>query len=167
MARKPANIESPEVIRHFRSNLVKFDERAHMALEEAFADVRKVQGWLQRDVHRHWQRQLRRREEMLEKARREYAEATWGKEHMGKASVVDEKKALNKAMRLKEEAELKLRSIRRCNLTLEREVGKRLQPCRSLDSELDTLTPKALARLDQMLDSLDVYFHRAPSGGKK
>lgn len=163
-ARTPANIDSPEVIRRFRAQLVRFEERCRAGLEDAYADVRKVKGWLQREMRPHWKRQLQRRQEMMEKARRDYAEAVRDGKYAGKTSAVDEKKALDRAIRLMEEAEGKLRAVKRWSLLLEQEIGKRLQPCRSLESRLDTLVPQALARLDQMLDSLDVYFHRSLPG---
>jgi len=164
MARKNAHIDSPEVIRRFRVQLVRFGERCRSALEETYSDVRMVRGWLQREMHAHWKRQLQRRQEAMEKARREYAEARQGNRYMGKTSAVDEKKALDRAIRLKEDAELKLRAVKKWSLLLEQEIGKRLQPCRSLDARLDTLIPQALARLDGMLDSLDAYFHRTLPG---
>ncbi len=166
MSRAPANIESPEVIRRLRAQMVKYQERCSAALADIFGDVRTVEGWLERDVQPHWRHQLRRRHELVERAKREYAEAVWASKNAGKPSPVDEKKALNKAIRRQEEAEDKLRRIKRWSQQMEREIGKRLQPCRSLGILLDTVTPKALARLDQMLDSLDLYFHRSPKGGK-
>lgn len=162
MARNPANIDSPEVIRRFRVQMVRFKETCRQSLEETFANARNVEAWLQREVGPYWRQQLRRRQEKVEEARRAYAQATWSRETLGKPSVMDEKKALNRAIRLREEAEDKLRVVKRCNMLMESKIGKRLQPCRSLGQELDMLMPQALARLDQMLDSLDVYFHRSP-----
>jgi hypothetical protein len=162
VAQSSANIDSPEVIRRLRAQFVKFQERCGIALAEIYADVRTVEAWLEREVHPYWRRQLRRRQDLVEKAKRDYAEAVWGSKNVGKASPVDEKKALDRAIRKKEEAELKLKRIKRWNQVMKREIGKRLQPCRRLGLEMDTLGPKALARLDQMMDSLDRYIRRAP-----
>ncbi len=166
MAQSPANIESPEVLRRFRAQFVKFTERCTASLGDTYADVRKVEGWLQREIHPYWRRQLQRRHERVEQAKREYAEAVWASKNAGKPSPVDEKKALNKAMRAKEEAELKLQRIKQWSNVMNREIGKRLQPCRSFGSLMDSLGPKGLARLDQMMDKLDVYFRRTASGGE-
>lgn len=164
MAQRPANIDSPEVIRRFRFQLVRFEESCRRSLEETFANARKVEGWLQREVGPYWKQQLRKRQEKVEAARQAYAAATWGRETLGKASVMDERKALSRAIRLREEAEHKVQVVKRCNMLMDSKIGKRLRPCRSLSQQLDTLIPQALVRLDQMLDSLDVYFHRSPPG---
>jgi hypothetical protein len=140
---------------------VKFKERCGTALADTYTDVQSVEAWLDREIRPYWKRQLRRRQEAVEKARRDYAEALWASKNVGKPSPVDEKKALNRAIQLKEEAELKVQKVRRWSQVMRREIGKRLLPCRSLGSLLDTMCPKALSRLDQMLDSLDLYFHRS------
>lgn len=165
MAQSPANIESPEVLRQLRAHFVKFTERCTAALGDTYADVRKVEGWLQREIHPYWRRQLQRRHERVEQAKREYAEAVWASKNAGKPSPVDEKKALNKAIRAKEEAESKLQRIKQWSSIMDREIGKRLQPCRSLGALIDTLGPKGLARIDQMMDQLDLYFRRSPGAG--
>ncbi len=164
MARSPANLESPEVIRRLRAQIVKFQERCGGALADTYADVRTVEGWLDREVRPYWRRQLQRRHELVEKAKRDYAEALWASKNSGKRGHVDEKKALDRAIRREAEAEEKLRRVKKWTQTMSREMSKRLQPCRSLSLQLDSLGPKALARLDQMLDSLDLYFHRTPRG---
>ena len=164
MPPSPANLESPEVIRRLRANLVRFGERAAAALEDIFADVNTVGGWLDREVAPFWRKQVRRRREDFERAKREFASAEHASRNSGKRSTVDEKKAMNRARQRMEEAEEKLRRVKRWIQNLDRETGKRLQPCRSLSNQLDSSIPKALVRLDRMLDSLDTYFHRNPGG---
>ena len=77
---------------------------------------------------------------------------------------MDEKKALDRALRLKAEAEEKLRAVKKWAMTIENRAAKALGPCVALSSLLSTLTPKALARLDQMLDSLDDYLRPGAAG---
>ena len=98
------------------------------------------------------------------KARREYVQARHGSEVTRKQSCVDEKKALDRALRLKEEAEEKLRAVKKWILTIDNKAGKALGPCAALSSTLSRLTPKALVRLDQMLDSLDDYLRPGVAG---
>jgi hypothetical protein len=157
VAQGPANISSPDVIKRFRSHFVKFDETCRNALESIHSDVGRVQDWLRREQATHWKHQLRKREDMVEKARREYMQARHDRGPTRKQSCVDEKKALERAMKLKEEAEEKLRAVKKWTMTIDHKAGKALGPCVSLSSTLSKLTPKALARLDQMLDSLDDY----------
>jgi len=159
-----ADISSPEVIRQFRHNFVEFDAACREALEGIKADIHKVQEWLKHEQLSHWKQQLRKREEAAEQAKREYARARAGDKYVGQRSSVDEQKALQKALRRKAETEEKIRAVKRWILKIEQEVRERTRPCASLSSLLDTLTPKALARLDQMLDSLDDYLRPSASG---
>jgi len=166
MARSSANINSPEIIKRLRGRFVDFDSKCRQALTGVHADVRRLLEWLKREQGPYWRQQFRRREEAAEKARREYASALHGRKHTRKVSVVDEKKALDRAMRLKEEAEEKLKAVRKWVLAIEHRADKLRQPCITFSSLLASLTPRALARLDQMLDSLDEYLRPdGPAGG--
>ena len=157
-----ANISSPDVIRKFRSQFVTFDSDCRRALEGARSDVSRIQEWLRREQLSFWQKELRRREELTEQARRDYLSACHRDGFAGKQSSVDEKKALDRALRLKAEAEQKLRAVKRWLLHIEREATNISGACLSLSAMLDTATPQALARLDEMLDRLDEYLRAAP-----
>ena len=159
-----ANISSPDVIRKFRSQFVAFDSEARRALESSRSDTSGVQEWLRREQLAYWQRTLRKREELVEQARRDYLNASHQDGFAGKQSSVDEKKALERALRLKAEAEQKLRAVKRWLMHIEREVANVSGACLCLAAMLDTTTPQALARLDGMLDRLDEYLRAAPGG---
>lgn len=164
MAQGPANISSPDVIRRFRGHFVKFDETCRNALEGVRSDVGRIQDWLRREQAVHWKHQLRKREDLVERARREYIQARHGSGPMRKQSCVDEKKALDRALKLKEEAEEKLRAVKKWTMTIDHKAAKALGPCVALSSTLSKLTPKALARLDQMMDNLDDYLRPGATG---
>lgn len=158
-----AHIDSPDVIRKFRSQFVVFDTDCRRALEGSRTDVSRIQEWLRREQLGYWQKELRKREELAEQARRDYTSARYRDGFSGRQSCVDEKKALDRAVRLKEEAEQKIRAVKRWLQQIEREVANASGACQSLASLLDLATPNALARLDQMLDRLDHYM-RSHSG---
>jgi hypothetical protein len=164
----PANINSPEVIRRFRARFVEFDADCRRALEGSRGEVSRIEEWLRREQTAYWKAQLRKREEAVEKAKRDYASARYNDGgFQGKKSSVDEKKALDKALRLKAEAEAKLAAIKRWLLSIDKQVADVYGACLSLSSLLDATTPRALSRLDGMLDSLDEYMRpggAAPRG---
>jgi len=164
MANASANINSPEVIKRFRSRFVGFDGECRQALTGVRTDVRKVLDWLKREQAPSWRQQLRKREELAEKARREYTSALHGRKYARKESCVDEKKALDKALRHKAEAEERIRAVKKWAMAIDQKADKLAQPCVTLSALLQRLTPKALARLDKMLDSLDEYL-RPPGAG--
>jgi hypothetical protein len=164
MARGPANIQSPDVIKRFRARFIKFIEEARRAVEDIQRDISKVQQWLGHEQLAYWKRELRKREETAERARREYTRARTERGPLRKRSCVDEKKAFDKARRLHEEAERKLGTVKKTLLTIEQRTAKAIGPCLALSSMLAAQAPQAVLRLDSMLDKLDDYLRPAPSG---
>lgn len=154
-----ANIRSPEVLQRFRHRFLEFNKSAQTALELIQGDVRSVSEWLRREQLPYWRRELRRRQDAVKDAWRDYVYARHGhgSEKMGKPSCVDERKALERAKRRKEEAERKIEIVERWRIALDREAEKLLAPCTKLRILLDDLAPKAVARLDHMLDRLEEY----------
>ncbi|HOX07424.1 MAG TPA: hypothetical protein PK280_13560 [Planctomycetota bacterium] len=158
MAGGPANISSPEIIRRFRSRFVEFDADCRRALEGSRGEIVRIEEWLRRDQTAHWKQRIRKCEEQVEQARRDYQSALHNDGgFQGKKSAVDEKKALDRALRAKAEAEAKLQAVKRWLLSIEKQVADVSGACLSLASLLDATTPRALARMDSMLDSLDSY----------
>lgn len=152
-----ANIRSPEVLKRFRHRFVEFSEVAQLAVDTVSGDVSSVLEWLRKEQLTHWRARLRRRHEEMQKAWREYVNARHGDRRMGKPSSVDERKTYERARRRKEEAEQKIALITRRADALEREATRLLPPCRHFDAMLVSLVPKAVARLDHMLDNLEIY----------
>jgi hypothetical protein len=164
----PAQISSPEIIRRFRARFVEFDADSRRALEGSRSDVVRVEQWLRQTQSAYWKGQLRRREELVEKAKRDYQSARYNDGgFQGKKSAVDEKKALDKALRLKAEAEDKIQAIKRWLMVIDKQVADFSGACLSLASLLDATTPQALARMDEMLDGLDTYMRPGSAAPKK
>ncbi len=92
-----------------------------------------------------------------------------GDKYHAKVSGVDERKALERAQRMKREAEDKIEKVKRWSWAIDQKAGKLLQPCSTFSSHLERVTPQALGRLDHMLDRLDDYLRPAgsppPAGG--
>lgn len=164
MAGRPARIESPEVIKELRNRFAELDQVCRNALMGCSADFEGTKEWLRAEQRMYWKRQLRKREEDWVTAKREYALAKDGAGSGSRASGVEELRALEKAKRRKEEAEMKLRTVDRWAVFLEQNVFKMMGPCNVLMILLDRRTPQAMARLDMMLDNLEEYFRPGPGG---
>ncbi len=160
-----ANISGPEVLKRFRHRFVKFDDECRQALGAVNGDVARIVEWLRREQLAHWKRQLRKREEMVQSFRLEYLSATQEDKYHRKSSGVDERKRLEKAKRMKTEAEDKIQLVKKWSMVIESKSGTLLRPCSSLSTTLEIKTPRALARLDKMLDSLDNYLRPGASTG--
>lgn len=161
-----ADIESMEVLKDFRARFVAFDSLCHNALIGVDQEVKRTMDWLGGQQIPSLERLLRKCEEDVNRAQSDLSEAKWREAHAGaKSSGIDERKALERARRRKEETEAKLDAARRWRIELTQSIGKMSAPCTLLSNLLTHLTPLALARLDRMLDNLEDYF-RMPSGGK-
>ena len=165
MADGKANVGSPEVIAAFRHRFIEFVEQARASVEEAQRNAQAVGEWLRREQMPHWKRLHRREHENTERARREYSQARHDSTHHGKAGSVDERKAYEKSKRKLEETEQKVRATQQWLVRVEQEGMRMLQPCSRLSTMLAAEAPKAVVRLDQMLESLDDYLRRS-TGGK-
>ena len=152
-----ARIESPEVIKAFRPQLIKFDEACHQAVTGVRSDMHRATQWLRQDQMNYWKRELRKSEEQVIQCRTAYIEARYGAPQLRKNSAVDEKKALERAERRKEECDRKLAATKRWAAILEQQAEKMMGPIDNLSHTLDSATPKALSKLDQLVQNLEDY----------
>ncbi len=162
MAHGSANINSPDIIREFRGHFVSFDNVCRNALMGVEADVRGTVDWLRGEQHLYWKTMVRKCEEAMQSALGELRRAQQKTTRDIKKGTVDEQRAYEKAKRRKEEAEAKIASVKRWTMLLEQKAEKLLTPCRMLGAQLDTATPKAVARLDKMLINLEEYLRTSP-----
>src|SRR5262245_33055406 len=166
MAFGGADIESMEILKDFRIRFVAFDNLCRNALMGLDGEVKAAQEWLGAQQIPFLERLSRKCEEAVNKAQSDLSEVKWREAHAGsKSSGIDERKALERAKRRKEETEAKLDAARRWRIALQQSIGKLSTPCNVLSNLLEHMTPLALARLDSMLDALEEYF-RSSSGGK-
>lgn len=161
-----ADIESQDILKEFRQRFLEFDNLCKNALMGLDGEVKTVQEWLGAQQIPSLERLSRKCEEAVNKAQSDLSEVKWREMHAGaKSSGIDERKALERAKRRKEETEAKLDAARRWRVALQQSIGKLSTPCNLLSNLLEHMTPLAIARLDKMLDSLEDYF-QSPSGGK-
>jgi tRNA A37 threonylcarbamoyladenosine synthetase subunit TsaC/SUA5/YrdC len=79
-----------------------------------------------------------------------------------KASVVDEKKALQRAMAELEDAERRLKAAKRWSIELERQYALYKGAVQPLSAAVERDLPAAVARINRMIRALDEYL-RTPS----
>lgn len=162
MAHGPARIDTPEVIRGFRARFTAFDQTCRTALMGIGSEVSAAREWLRNEQRTRWSLELRKRQEELVRAVGAYQDAKHTASLRGISSAVDERRALDRARRRKEEAEEKLEAVRKWTMLVDQKVAKLLGPCHALSTMMEQTTPRALARLDRMLESLTDYFGDAP-----
>ena len=163
MAHGSARIDSPDVIKEFRNRFAIFDGTCRKALSDVQRDVQRTAEWLQREQLLYWKKELRRRTERFTVARLEYQRARREATRSPQSTAIDARIAFQRATRLKEEAEAKLRAVKKWMVVLEHDAANLMAPCLALCAQLERLTPRALTRLDRMVDSLEDYLRTAPA----
>lgn len=153
-----ANITDIGALDEFRRALVRFREEVNAAIAEADSEVKSTFVWLERDRLLHWRRAVPRLDEELTSAK----SALYRKEAqtMGdgrRPSVIDEKKAVERAKRRCEEARERLERTRRWLAMLERDVSLFKSAMSPIASLVDRDMPDAILRLRNMALALEAY----------
>lgn len=153
-----AKVADVETIERFRAALLVAAEAFGLALEEAEGDVERTVLWLEGDRRDTWTKRIRRAQEDVVVAK----SALFRKQEIkatpeARPSVVDEKKALDRARKRLEIAEEKLKATKRWTTELPRQAivfKGALSPMHTL---LDRDVPRANAMLKRMTEHLEAY----------
>jgi hypothetical protein len=159
-----ARITSIDALKEFRVALIKFKAEATAALIETESDIQRTLLWLRHDQTAHWQREVRKRQELLARAKSDLYRKQVAQDPEVRASV-DQKKAVERAKRDLAHAEEKAQSVRRWIGVLDKELVLYRGECQGLSGMLDGEIPVVLKRLDGMIDSLQAYLLVAGTGG--
>src|SRR5688572_3204927 len=161
-----ARVESVDALRAFRQALIKFAESANVALADAEGEMNRVQVWLDTEQDSYWQGQIRKRREDVERCRDAVRQKKLYKSPTGSTqSAVDEEKMLKIALNRLEEAEQKLKAVRRYAPRLQKEIQNYKGGVQRLASDVASDIPLAIARLDKMIATLEMYAAMSISGG--
>ncbi len=155
-----AQVRSIDAIEAFRSHLIVYLSQARPALEEAAAEVMRTRSWVENDQRTFWENQLRRRHKELEQIQQALFSARLGP--LRKESAADQL-AFHRAKRAVEDAEDKLRVVRKWA----REFDNRVQPLLKQTEKLHTVLShdmvNAVGFLTQVLNTLAAYAETIPA----
>ena len=154
-----ARITSVDALESFRASLVVYLSKASPALEEISDVINRTRAWLQDDQRMHWEGQVRQRRKALEQAQAALHSARMS---TLRDSITTEQMAVNRAKRLLEEAEEKLRRVKQWNREFDNVVGPSLRKLESLRAILTNDMPQAVAYLAHVVKTLDAYTGIAP-----
>lgn len=157
-----ADVSSIDALEAFRADLIRYMEKARVALEDAESEVRRTRDWLDVDRTQHWTREMKRRCKRLENAEAELYNAKLTRPTETHAFY---KMAVLKARREVEEAEASIRVLR----TWKHQFDHRATPLvRRLDPAFFLVgqhLPKAVRLLGEHIKALQAYAEKA--GGPK
>jgi uncharacterized protein (UPF0305 family) len=149
-----AQITSSEALETFRSQLVVYLSKARPALEEVAADVVRMRMWLENDQRLFWEGQVRQRQKALEQAQQALFSARIAS--LREESAV-EQMAFHRARRALDEAQDKLRVLKKWNREFESRVQPLVKQTEKLHTVLSSDVPQAVAYLNQVLNTLAAY----------
>lgn len=150
-----AHVTSINALREFRLALAKYRSDAAAALIEAESDVQRTLVWLRHDRLSYWQREQRKRQELLARAKSDMYRHIVASD--SPRASVDQKKGLEKAKRQLEEADAKLDAIKRAVRVLDHELVLYRGEVQGLAGMIESDLVMAEARLERMSSDLDAY----------
>lgn len=156
-----AHVTSVDAIELFRANIIAYLTKARPVLEDACDEVLRTRQWLQQDRRIHWESQLKRRRKILEEAEQALFGARIGN---FREATSAETAAVTRAKRALNEAEEKLRLIKRWTLEFDHRVQPLVKELEGLRTLMANDMPKAAAHLVQIIKTLDAYANVKPSG---
>ncbi len=157
-----AQVTSVEALESFRASLILYLGKARPALEAVQAEVLRTRFWLEHEQRIHWEHQVRRRTRELEEAQQALFSARLS--NLRDATEA-EQTAVHKAKRSLEQAETRLKILKRWSREYDSRIGP---PAKQLDHLRDLLTtdlPRAIVFLAQAVNTLDAYTGIAPAAG--
>ncbi len=151
-------IADVQTIERLRASFVMATEAFGLALEEAEGEVERMQFWVEGERRDHWTREIRRSQEAVVVAK----SALFRKQEIkatpeARPSVVDEKRALDRARARLELAERKLRSTKMWAIELPRQAVVFKGALSPMHTLLDRDAPKVNAMLRRMTEHLEAY----------
>lgn len=158
-------VESIDALKYFRIALIKFAEAANTALGDAESEAQATLRWLEGEMLSHWQTQIRKRHDLVERCKEAVRMKTLFKDASGRTpSAVEEEKALRLAQAKLAEAEQKLASVKKYTRVLQRELQTYKGTIQRFATTLQSDIPVAVATLGSLIESLEQYVSLAPAG---
>ena len=149
-----AHVTSIEAIEAFRASLIVYLSRTRPVLDDAWDEVIRLRQWLQNDRRLHWENQIRRGTKQLEEAQQALFSANLANL---REPTAQERIAVVRAKRALEQAQEKLKQVKRWTREFDSRVEPMAKPFEHLRTLLANDLPKAATQLAQVVKTLDAY----------
>ena len=153
-----ADVKSIDTLAFVKAALASYAHESGQALAEVEIEGRRAVEWITVDRAEFWKAEVRRSADLVNQAMKDLEHCrTFKKVGDNQPSCIEEKKALEKARARLAFAEQKQEAVRRWTPVVQqqfRETGVRMVHFREI---IDVHIPKAMARMERMLKSLDAY----------
>ena len=149
-----AHVSSLEALELFRSNLIVYLSQARPALDEVSAEVLRIRMWLEGEQRLYWEKQMKRRTKELEAAQQALFSSRLG---MLRKETAAEQLAVHRAKDAVAQAELKLKVLGKWCRDFEGRVQPMVKQMEKLHMVLSNDMVKAVAYLNQAINTLAAY----------
>ncbi len=156
-----ANVQSIDALKEAKAALAAFAEDVGAVLANVDSDVARMGQWVTMERPSHWKREIRRREDDANRARQEISRKILVSTPEP-ASTVLERKALARCVRRVEEAQKRAENSRRWAGTWDKQSLLARGALAALAEHIRADIPRAIARIDRMIESLQAYTLLAP-----
>jgi hypothetical protein len=148
-----------ETLEFFRQKLLVFQSKAQRVMEDVRSQIKVTRNWLQNEQWLHWETQIKKRQKLLEQAEAELMTARFS-EFVDNLAL--QQQAVRKARRALDEAEEKLRMVKKWSQEFDRVVDPHTRKLERLRGWLDDEVPKATAFLWNAQRTLEDYAQGGP-----
>jgi hypothetical protein len=147
-----------QTIERFRASLLVASETFGLALEEAEGEIERTLAWVESEQPDFWRKRIRKAQDEVVMCK----SALFRKQEIkstadARPSEVEEKKALDRAMKRLEYAEHKLRNTKRWTTELPRQSVIFKGALSGMHTVLDRDVPRVNAMLKRMTEHLEAY----------
>jgi hypothetical protein len=163
-----ADVRSIDTITFVKTALAAFAHETGQGATEVEMQAQRMVDWICVDQAAYWKTEVRRAGDVVNQAMKDLQHCrTYKKVGNNEPACAEEKKALEKAKKRLARAEQKAEAVRRWTPIVRQELqeaGVRLTRFREV---IDIDCPRAMARLERMLRSLDDYTNASsPAAGR-
>ncbi len=160
--REQVNVGAIEAISELRGRCVEAGESIARTLDECLSQAARTLTWVQGPQTEHWKRQKRKREQKFASAKSDLERAKIAQPDADPRSFVDQQRGIRRAKAALEEADQKIRAVKRWSRELERQLTLFRGGVRSLSSSAEVDLPKAARWLKNLESHLSGYLQVAP-----
>jgi hypothetical protein len=161
--RDSAHVGAITAISELRGRFVEAGEAISRTVDECVSQAARTLTWVQGPQTEHWKRQSRKREQQHASAKSDLERAKIAQPDADPRSFVDHNRAIKKTKAAIEEAEQKVRSLKRWSRELERQITLFRGGIRPLAGAAEVDLPRAARWLKALEEHLGGYLAVAPA----
>ena len=160
-----ANVDDIDIFRTMKVAVIRFKQAAETTLMNADAQVTRTLSWLENEQTTYWQGQIRKRTEVVGRAKEAVRMKKIFKDSSGRTpNAAQEEKILHNALAALAEAEAKLAATKRYIPKLQKEIEVFRGSVNALGNTLTADLPKAIAMLERLSQNMEEYVELASGG---